>query len=80
MAQPGIDVFFSAGGPSTEGQKLFIARLKEALQAESVVPKSAPFADRIEDTIKKIEETMNGCSGAVILAFERLHVATGEEV
>jgi hypothetical protein len=79
MAAQNIRVFFSAGGPSTEAQKLFISRLKEILQSENIIPVSAPFADRIEDTLKRIEETMNECSGALILAFERVYVEAGEE-
>lgn len=79
MAKQGVKIFFSAGGPSTESQKIFISRLKEILQGEDIFPVSAPFADRIEDTIKKIGETMDGCSGAIILAFERVYVEVGEE-
>jgi hypothetical protein len=79
LAKIGINVFFSAGGPSSDGQKLFISRLKEVIEAENLIPATTPFADRIEDTINKIEETMDQCSGAIILAFERVYVEKGQE-
>ena len=78
MATP-INVFLSAGGPATDAQKQFIAQLKVVLQAENLIVKSAPLASRIEDTIKYIEATMGECSGAVILAFERILIERGEE-
>jgi hypothetical protein len=78
MAEP-INIFLSAGGPATEAQKNFIAQLKIVLQAEHLVVKSAPLASRIEDTIKYIEATMGECSGAIILAFERILIEQGEE-
>ena len=79
MAHPPINVFLSAGGPATEVQRDFIAELKSVLQSENFLLKSAPVAARIEDTIKYIEGTMNECSGAVILAFERVHIERGQE-
>jgi hypothetical protein len=78
MAQPPIYVFLSAGSPATERQQQFVTQLQNALP-ENFALKRAPFAARIEETIKYIEATLSECSGAIILAFERVYVEKGEE-
>jgi hypothetical protein len=79
VAKTPINIFLSAGGPATELQRLFISQLKDVLKTENLESKTPPLGDKIEDTIKMIEATMNDCSGAIILAFERVYIERGQE-
>lgn len=75
-----IDVFVSAGRASTEKQEAFIKAIEELIRNEGVSPRAVGRTDfSSKQPLKFIQELLQKCEGTVIIAFERIFVADGEE-
>lgn len=75
-----MNVFFSVGSPSHEGQKQFSDRVREFLAREGLTPLTPGqnYALNMQP-LKAVEHCMKSCSGVVVLAFERIHITRGSE-
>ena len=68
-------VFLSAGTKRSQEQEQFIAALQERLASAGLEMRSAQWSSI--NPLAKIKEEMNGCDGAVIVAFERIYAKEG---
>lgn len=74
------DVFVSVGRASTQSQEAFVVAVEELLRTKGFSPRAVGRSDfSSKQPLKFIQELMNVCRGTVIIAFERLYVAEGEE-
>ncbi len=74
------DVFISVGRPCTPNQEAFIVAVEDLLRTNGFSPRAVGRSDfSSKQPLKFVQELMNGCRGTVIVAFERLYVAEGEE-
>jgi hypothetical protein len=64
-------VFLSAGTKRTDEQNDFIEALKEMLSNAGFETRQAQWS--AISPLAKIKEEMSGCSGAVMVAFERVY-------
>jgi hypothetical protein len=73
----GIDVFLSVGR-TTPDQESFVAAVESYLQANDLRPRTVGRIEfSSEQPLKRVQRLMRECSGAVILAYERLYIQDG---
>jgi hypothetical protein len=73
-----VDVFLSVGRTSTPAQEGFVAAVERCLLEQGLQPHTLGRTDwSSAQPLKAIQELMRGCSGAAVIAFERLHIANG---
>lgn len=75
-----IDIFMSVGRASTDIQEDFIKAIEDLLQNDGLSPRAVgrnEFSSK--QPLQFIQELMQKCKGTIIIAFERLYVAEGEE-
>jgi hypothetical protein len=77
MSDAAPRVFLSAGTKRSQEQEQFIAALQERLASAGFETRSAQWSSI--NPLAKIKEEMNGCDGAVIVAFERIYAKEGRE-
>jgi hypothetical protein len=73
-----IDVFVSVGKPGTEKQARFTDSIENLLKLGGMEPKHGGRSSVAP--LKKINESIGPCSGAVIIAFERLYAKKALEL
>jgi hypothetical protein len=72
------DVFLSVGRAATQKQKQFVERVELLLAREELTVRRAEFSS--VSPVKKISEEMSRCSGAVVIAHERLYIPSAIEL
>jgi hypothetical protein len=78
MAEP--HVFVSVGSTANDTQEAFVRAVEDRLRTEGLIPHTVGRNTFSSDSpFKAVTELMNRCSGVVVIAFERLHVAQGSE-
>jgi hypothetical protein len=74
------DIFLSVGRPATKAQECFIVAVEQLLVERGLKPRTVGRTDFVtEKPIEKIMDVMRGCSGTIIIAFERLAFDHGVE-
>jgi hypothetical protein len=72
-----VDVFLSVGR-TTPDQETFVAAVENYLQANDLRARTVGRSEfSSEQPLKQVERLMHECSGAVILAYERLYIQDG---
>ena len=74
------EVFVSMGTPYTDAQRAFRTKLMDVVRSQDMEPRAIdvneyPTGDPVKFIVKIIEE----CSGVIVVAYERKHVASGSE-
>lgn len=75
-----IDIFISVGRTFTKQHEEFVSALEDFLRSNGMNPRAVgrnEFAHK--NPLKFVDEVMSQCSGTIIIAFERVHVAEGAE-
>jgi len=72
------DIFLSVGRSATAKQKQFVEKIELLLAREQLTVRRAAFSS--VSPIKKISEELSKCSGAVVIAHERLFVPSAIEL
>ena len=71
-------IFISVGRTSTPEQESFVAAIEAYLRAQALEPRTiGRNYFRNGQPLKIIAECMKECSGAIIIAFERIHIEKG---
>ena len=69
-----IDVFVSVGGTANEAQENFVRAVEERLRSEGLIPHTVGRNTFSADApLKTVEQLMDKCAGAVVLALERTY-------
>ena len=74
------NIFISVGLPATKEQEVFVAAVESRLQSEGLIPNIVgrnKFS--VDSPLKTINELMDNCCGAVIIALERTYFPIGIE-
>jgi hypothetical protein len=72
------DVFMSVGRTTSEEQEEFVRAVEAALRAQGLNPVALGRNKwSSERPLTAIQKLMSSCSGSVIVAFERTHIAEG---
>lgn len=75
-----VDVYVSVGRTSTSTQEEFVRAMEACLRDHDLRPRTLGRNEwSAGQPIRAIRDRMHECSGAVIIAFERLYVAEGVE-
>lgn len=75
-----MDIFISVGKTFNKTHEDFVSGLEDYLRANGMNPRAVGRTDfSHKNPLKFIEELMKQCDGAIIIAFERLHVSEGVE-
>jgi hypothetical protein len=75
-----LNVFISVGGTATETQENFVSAIEERLRSENLIPNTVGRNKFSADSpLKTVNELMNDCSGAIIVALERTYFPNGLE-
>ncbi|HEY0026031.1 MAG TPA: hypothetical protein VGB24_24285 [Longimicrobium sp.] len=75
-----IPVFLSVGRTFTREQEQFVADFESFLRVQGLEPETVGRNYvKNQQPLRSIEECMRKCSGAVILAFERVYIEIGED-
>ena len=75
------NIFLSMGRTATNEQADFIGAVEKLLQKNDMIPRTVGRTDYVtEKPIKRIMDVMKECSGAIIIAFERLSFDHGIEL
>ena len=73
-------VFVSVGSTANEAQEAFVRAVEDRLRSEGLVPHTVGRNTFSSDSpFRTITELMDRCSGVVVIALERLHIAQGSE-
>jgi hypothetical protein len=73
-----VDVFVSVGRTSTPEQEEFVAAVERCLLEQGLQPHTLGRSDwSSAEPLTAIRELMHRCSGAAVIAFERLHIENG---
>lgn len=76
-----VDVFLSVGRTSTPEQEAFVAAVERCLLEHGLQPHTLGRSDwSSAQPLKAIRELMERCSGAAVIAFERVHIADGVDL
>jgi hypothetical protein len=74
------NVFLSVGQTFTADQERFVARFEDYLRANGLNPQTVGRSYiKNQQPLKSVAECMRICQGTVVLAFERIHIAHGQE-
>jgi hypothetical protein len=75
-----VDVFISSGRSYNSNQESFIEAIEELIRTEGFSPRAVGRNDfSSKQPLKFVQELLQQCKGTVIIAFERIYVANGEE-
>ena len=75
-----LKVFVSVGGTATEKQEAFVRAVEDRLRAAKLSPCTVGRNTFSSDSpLKAVTALMNECSGAVVIAFERMFFSSGIE-
>ncbi len=75
-----LKVFVSVGGTATEKQEAFVRAVEERLRSEGIIPHTVGRNTFSPDApLKTVTQLMDECSGAVVIALERVFFASGLE-
>ncbi len=75
-----MDIFISVGRTFNKNHEDFVSGLEDYLRANGMNPRAIGRSDfSHKNPLKFIEDLMKQCDGAIIIAFERLHVSEGIE-
>lgn len=75
-----LDVFVSVGKTATEQQEVFVRAVEDRLRSEGIIPHTVGRNTFSSDApLKAVTELMDRCSGAVVIALERLFFPAGAE-
>lgn len=73
-------VFLSVGRAFTPDQERFIAAFEDFLKVQGLTPETVGRTYvKNQQPLRSVAECMRGCSGVVVLAFERVFIAEGKE-
>jgi hypothetical protein len=77
---PEPNVFVSVGGTANDAQESFVRAVEDRLRSENLIPHTVGRNTFSSDSpFKAVTELMDRCSGVVVIALERLHIAQGSE-
>jgi hypothetical protein len=75
-----INIFISIGKTSTNEQEEFALSIEQYLRDHGLIPRAVGRSEfPSSQPLKFIEQTMNMCSGTIIIAFERTYIKEGIE-
>jgi hypothetical protein len=75
-----INVFMSVGRTFTQEQEQFVTAVEDYLKRIGLNPLTVGRSYiKNQQPLRSVEQCMRDCSGAVILAFERVHITKGVE-
>ncbi len=75
-----LNIFVSVGGTATPEQEAFVCAVEARLRAEGMNPCTVGRNQfSVDAPLKKVNDLMRSCSGAVILALERTWFQEGVE-
>jgi hypothetical protein len=75
-----VKVFVSVGGTATEKQEAFVRAVEDRLRSEGIVPHTVGRNTFSSDApLKTVTQLMDECSGAVVIALERVFFPSGTE-
>ena len=75
-----MNVFVSVGSTSSPQQEDFVGAVEERLRAEGLVPQTVGRnVFSAESPFTAVTNLMDGCSGVVVIALERLFIELGSE-
>ena len=73
-------IFISVGKTFTPEQEAFVTAVENYLRAQGLEPRTiGRNYFRNDQPLKTVTECMKECSGAIVLAFERIHIDKGTE-
>lgn len=76
-----LDVFLSVGRTSTPEQQVFVDAIVDFLAANDLSARTVGRTDfPRHKPLQHIAAVMQSCSGTIVVAFERLHIADGLEL
>jgi hypothetical protein len=76
-----IDVFLSVGRTFTSEQEDFVKAVERCLYEHGLTPHTLGRSDwSSAQPLQAIRELMERCSGAAVLAFERIHIDDGRDL
>jgi hypothetical protein len=77
---PKINIFISVGATANQRQEDFVSALEKKLDSEDLIPNTVGRNKFSADApLKAVMEVMDDCSGAIIVALERLYFPNGIE-
>lgn len=75
------NVYLSVGRTYTQAQADFVSEFEQRLRAAGLTPQTVGRTHyKNRDPLRTIADCMRDCEGAVILAFERIHIDAGHEM
>jgi hypothetical protein len=75
-----LHVFVSVGGTANEKQEAFVRAIEQRLQSEGLIPHTVGRNTFDSDSpLKTVMNSMDTCSGVVVIALERMYFPTGVE-
>ena len=75
-----LNIFISVGGTANDKQEIFVRAIEDRLRAENLIPNTVGRNKFSADSpLKAINELMDECSGALIIALERTYFPSGIE-
>lgn len=76
-----IDVFLSVGRTSTPEQEDFVKAVERCLYEHGLTPHTLGRSDwSSAQPLQAIRELMDSCSGAAVVAFERIHIRDARDL
>jgi hypothetical protein len=76
-----LNVFLSVGRTATPEQRRFVATLQDFLVAQGLSPRTVGRTDFTDQKpLKRIADVLRECSGTIVVATERRHIADGMEL
>jgi hypothetical protein len=76
----GANIFISAGSPSTTEQQEFLDALMDTIRSGGHRPRVINKTDPLyEQPLNGIRKVLSQCDGALIAAYERIHIDNGSE-
>src|ERR1700733_9383398 len=75
-----LPIFLSIGKTFTPQQEAFVSAVESYLRGQGLEPRTiGRNYFRNDQPLKVVVECMKDCAGAIVIAFERIHVEKGEE-
>jgi hypothetical protein len=76
----GLNAFVSVGSTATDQQESFVRAVEERLRSAGIIPHTVGRNTFSSDApFKAINDLLDTCSGAVVIAFERVYFPSGFE-
>lgn len=75
-----LNVFVSVGGTATDQQESFVRAVEDRLRSEGLIPYTVGRNTFSSDSpLKTVTDLMDKCSGTVVIALERMYIASGTD-